>query len=191
MIRVPRLSLHSLLVAAVLAGCGPQIDAPAPSQPSASAPADKQAELADRVEYLSAEIGDLRDRVDALESGAATVTTDGNGYDVARTRFGAFTVSTRGATPYLDGYKVRLRIGNLTTANFTGATLKLEWGPPYNSMRASERRKNMKKKDVNIPNRLTSGSFTEVDVILTPAKPEEIKTFTVGLELNQLGLPVR
>ena len=133
----------------------------------------------------------MKSRVQTLESGEATVSTEEQGYDVSRTKFGPFTVSTRGATPYLDGYKVKLRIGNLTNANFNGAKLKLGWGPQYDSQKPEEWEKSQKKREISITNMLASGSFTDVEVVLTPAKPEEIKSFTVGFELDQLQLRVR
>lgn len=44
---------------------------------------------------------------------------------------------------------------------------------------------------MTLTTKLMSGSFTDVDVVLTPAKPEDIKSFSVGFELNQLELRVR
>lgn len=129
--------------------------------------------------------------MNALESGDATVSTEEEGYDVARTKFGPFTVSTRGATPYLDGFKVKLRIGNLTNANFNGAKLKVAWGPPFNAQNVEEWSNAQKTKEIDMTTQFRSGAFTDVEIALTPAKADEIKSFTVGIELNQLALRTR
>ena len=96
---------------------------------------------------------------------------------------------TRGATPYLDGYKIKLRIGNLTNANFNGAKLNVGWGLPYSqNVNINTWSKSQKTKTFDLTNVIRSGSFTDMEVALTPAKPDEIKQFTVGIELNILAL---
>lgn len=86
-------------------------------------------ELSNQIKELRSDLFALQFRVLALESAEATVSTEEEGYDIAKTKFGPFTVSCRGATPYLDGFKVKLRIGNLTNAMFNGAKLNISWGP--------------------------------------------------------------
>jgi hypothetical protein len=133
----------------------------------------------------------LQFKVDALESGDASVSTEDQGYGVAKTNFGAFTVSTRSVTPYLDGFKVKLRIGNLTSANFNGAKISVSWGPPFDEKNPSEFLKNQKKKDFSLTNQFVSGAFTDVDIALTPAKPQDVKSFWVGIQLDQLSMRAR
>ena len=93
-----------------LAGCnqGTQSPSPAPSTP-------KVPDLSEDVGKLQIDLLKLQFRVDALESGDASVSSEEQGYGIANTNFGTFTVSTRAVTPYLDGFKVKLRIGNLTS----------------------------------------------------------------------------
>ncbi|MFL6262548.1 MAG: hypothetical protein ACJ76Y_22855 [Thermoanaerobaculia bacterium] len=183
--------LSASVLATVLAACGGANNSQAPTTPVVSVTPDEHAALKKQVQSLQWDIFFLKSRVETLESGEATVSTEEQGYDVSRTKFGPFTVSTRGAAPYLDGYKVKLRIGNLTNANFNGAKLKLGWGPPYDPKNPEEWEKSRKKREISLTNKLPSGSFTDVEIILTPAKPEEIKSFTVGFELDQLELRVR
>ena len=171
------------------ASCKQDVSGPVPA--SAPIPEPAPAVSQDDLMKLRFELFALKQRVATLESGEATVSTDEEGYDVARTKFGPLTVSTRGATPYLDGYKVKLRIGNLTNANFNGAKVKLGWGPPFDAKNYQEWSKAQKSKEVDITTKLASGAFTDVEVSLTPAKPEEVKSFTVGFTLNQLELRAR
>lgn len=165
------------------------VPTPVPLQVSATAP---PAVTAEEFRKLRGEVLVLKHRLSSFEEGAATVSTEEEGFDVARTKFGPLTVSARGATPYLDGYKVKIRIGNLANANFNGAKLKLGWGPPWDSQKDLEEwSKAQKTKEMSLTTKLASGSFTDVDVVLTPARPEDIKSFTVGFELNQIELRVR
>jgi hypothetical protein len=152
-------------------------------------PVSSNSELTKQMNELRGELSVVSARVTALESGDATVSAEEEGYDVAKTKFGPFTVSTRGATPYLDGYKIKLRIGNLTNANFNGAKLNVGWGLPYSqNVNINTWSKSQKTKTFDLTNVIRSGSFTDMEVALTPAKPDEIKQFTVGIELNILAL---
>lgn len=149
-------------------------------------------DLSKQIKELRSDLFLLQYRVSALESGEATVSTTEEAYDIAKTKFGPFTVSSRGATPYLDGFKIKLRIGNLTNAKFNGAKLNISWGPPYDNKSSNyeEWSKNQKKKTVDLTTSFSPGAFNDIEIALTPANAEEIKSFTVGIELNQLALRV-
>jgi len=182
-----QLAMVLLVTGTLAAGCKQESTNANSQQSNAKTPS----ELTEQIKSLHSDIFRLQLRVSALESGEATVSTVEEGYDVAKTKFGPFTVSTRGATPYLDGFKVKLRIGNLTNANFNGAKLNIAWGPPFDEKNVAEWSKNQKQKEIELTTRFLSGAFTDVEIALTPAKAEEIKSFTVGIELNQLTLHVR
>ena len=154
-------------------------------------PASNVPDLSADVFKLQMDLLKLQFRVDALESGDALVSAEEQGYGVAKTSFGAFTISAKSVTPYLDGFKIKLRIGNLTTANFNGAKLSVTWGPPYDENKPGEYIKNQKKKEFSLTNQFVSGAFTDVEVVLTPAKPEDVKSILVGIQLDQLSLKLR
>ena len=177
------------LFCVLLAGCKQELPAPPPAE-AATPPAIPSVSV-EEFRKLRGQVFLLQRRIATLESSEATVSTEEEGYDVARTKFGPITVSTRSATPYLDGYKVKLRIGNMTNASFNGAKLSLGWGPPFDTNKPEEWANSQKTKEMTLTTKLLSGAFTDVEVTLTPAKPEDIKTFTVGFELNQLELRVR
>lgn len=191
----------SVLACVLLVGC--YQDAPtSPPANETKPPSTDHSVAVDELKELRSEINQLRRRISSLEASEATVSTEEEGYDVARTKFGPLIVSTRSATPYLDGYKVTLRIGNLTSANFNGVKLNLAWGIPRVKTDAPlhaglddfdewlKWHKLQKKKEVALTTTLDSGAFIDIEVTLTPAKPEEIKSFTVGFELDQLQLRV-
>lgn len=178
----------ALFISGVLVvGCNQGSSTPATASPQPNS----TSEIGEQIKNLRSELFGLELRLSALESGDASVSTEEEGYDVAKTKFGPFTVSTRGAVPYLDGFKVKLRIGNLTNANFNGAKLNVAWGPPLTEKNAEEWSMNQKRKKIDLTTRFLSGAFTDVEIVLTPAKAEEIKSITIGIELNQLSLRAR
>jgi hypothetical protein len=196
--RAAEVILLSSLMISTLTGCNQN------TPPNSQAPQQQvqqknpEAELAERLRTLETTVNQLQAnffklsfRVYALESGDAMVSTEQQGYGIAKTNYGTFTVSTNGVTPYLDGFKVKLRIGNLSTANFNGAKISVSWGPPYDEKNAEEYLKNQKKKEFSVTNYFPAGSFTDVQVALTPAKPAEVKTLSVGIQFDQLSLHTR
>ena len=135
-----------------------------------------------RLAQIEQQIRQVQDRIDRLEQDeqAASISTESgrNIYQLARTRYGTFTISAKDVTQYLDGFKVRLEIGNLTSAQFTGAEISVAWGASH-------------RKQFQVTNSFRPGTFTEVEVALTPAKSEDVKRLTVGISVNQLVLQIQ
>lgn len=122
-----------------------------------------------------------------LKEGSAQVSSEDHKYGIVHTEHGIFTVFAGEPRPFLDGYKVRLEIGNLTNARFTGAKIHVWWSRPYDE---KEPDKDLEAKDkvFDVSNVFPPGAYTNVDVALTPAKAEAIKTLSVGLEFNSMSL---
>jgi hypothetical protein len=88
--------------------------------------------------------------------------------------------ASRGATPYLDGFKIKLAIGNFTSAAFRGVKLTLLWGASVNALKS-------KKYDLALE--LQPGTYTTAEITIAPAKPEEIKEIGIAaLDLRELYL---
>jgi hypothetical protein len=178
--------LIGLAVVLALAAACQQSGSTAP--PAATATSSSTNELTKKIDELDTEIFALRGRVASLESESAEISTAGEGYGIARTKFGPFTVVSRGITPHLDGYKVKLAVGNFTSAAFHGAKVKVEWGPPYEKGKFAEYLKNRKEQEVNVTTSFYPGAYSVVEITLIPAKAEEVRTLRVGLEFNVLSL---
>lgn len=148
---------------------------------------ESQFELLKRTEELWSD--SVRRRLELLESDSrpAAVSTTDDSYDIAKTKFGPFIVSSGGATQYLDGFKVKLKIGNLTNAMFQGAKLTVWWGQPDGD-NPLESGQQIKRKEIRLTEDLLPGQSTFTDVTLTPAEPDEIKTVFVWIELGRIGL---
>jgi hypothetical protein len=186
------LAITWYIAAASLAACN---QSPSPQQPSAQLSPQIEtpkpdSDLAKRVQKLQGVVYGLQLRVSQLESGDATVSTEEQVYGIAKTNFGTFTVTAKSVTPYLDGFKVKLSFGNLTSATFNGAKINVSWGPPYDEKNAETYVSSQKNKEFSVTTRFPSGAFSDVEVVLTPAKPEEVKSLSVGIQLDQLAMRV-
>jgi hypothetical protein len=83
-----------------------------------------------------------------------------------------------------------LSIGNPTTINFSGSEIEVEWGLPWVGSNHSfaEIQQSQKTKKFTFAKPFSSGAYTHVEVALTPAKPEEVKSIEVGIQWNRLSL---
>ena len=154
-------------------GCEKKSSSPSSLQPAP----EKQETLEEKVKRLQRELFILKMQVGNMSGGSVEVSTEDKGHYIAQTKYGSFAVVCENVTPYLDGYKAQLSVGNLTNARFNGAKIGLHWGKDNNNS-----------KYMSVTNSFLPGRYTTVELILTPAKPEDIKTFSVTLEFGQLAL---
>ena len=174
MMTLRNVSVWVLLLMAFLAlGCEKKSSSPSSLQPAP----EKQETLEEKVKRLQRELFILKMQVGNMSGGSVEVSTEDKGNYIAQTKYGSFAVVCENVTPYLDGYKAQLSVGNLTNAGFNGAKIGLLWGKDNNNS-----------KYMSVTNSFLPGRYTTVELILTPAKPEDIKTFSVTLEFGQLAL---
>lgn len=159
-----------IILSLMVFGCSPG------PPPAPETPVSKES-LQQKVDRLQLELFRLRLKVNGLTDGTAYVGTEDKGYSVAQTKYGSFAVLCRNLSPYLDGYKAQLAIGNLTSARFDGAKISLQWGEDFS-----------KSKETSVTNNFLPGTYTNLEVVMTPAKPEDVKNFLITLEFNQIGL---
>lgn len=175
---------------ALLQACSETTPAPPPST-------DQSA----RIEALEKKVFSLETQalqtkmlaMNILES-SASVDTSQEVYGVSRNQFGAFLVVAKSIVPHLDGYKVRLEIGNPTMTTFQGADLKIEWGPLIN-LDATETPEKLKayldarrSKNFSVMNVFPPGTYTGVDVVLAPAAAQDVREINVAVTFNSLSL---
>ena len=112
-------------------------------------------------------------------------------YSTVKTKWGTFIVVCNGVTPYLDGYKVGLSIGNITTATFLGAKIVVGWGDnpdkdivdPFLNIHGSRYTK-----EFDVTTQFDPGQYSHTEVVLTPAKPEDIKRIGVRPSFDVIRL---
>jgi len=107
----------------------------------------------------------------SLEHMAILSPTD-KGYAPIKADIGYLTVSISDITPYANGSKVILNIGNLTAAMIQGLKMKLDWGAvggngyPLND--------SAKSSDFNFINPIPSGAWAKTEVILSEYPPNTL-----------------
>lgn len=149
---------------------------------------DESKTINEKIKNLENDVDLLKLQMSIKEEGYAYVSTEEIAYSTAKNNFGSFPIVAKKVEPYLDGYKIHLEVGNMTTASFNGAKVTVKWGPPYDSNKPNEYERNQKKKDLDLTTTFLPGSYGGFDVVLSPAKPEEIKTIYVTINFNQLAL---
>jgi hypothetical protein len=134
--------------------------------------------VSSKVDSISNANTRLASQIAALEPGSALLSTENDGYTISSTKFGPFIIMKRGVSPYQEGFKVKLGIGNLTPATFKGARLHVTLG-------------NQQTKIYNVSDEISPQAYTNVEIAITPASADEIKTLQVGLELSQIYLKTK
>ena len=142
-----------------------------------------ESKSAEEIQRLQWEIAFLKTRLDDLESGEAHIRLEDAAFDITRNRFGSFTVSCIAVNPFLDGFKVRFRLGNLTNATYNSFKLKFRW--------FTKDKADPNTKELSFTNNFYAGSFIDVEAPFTPATPGEFKEISVKILLNQMEMPHR
>lgn len=114
---------------------------------------------------------------------SARLTLTDKAYDIAKTPQGALLVSVEDAKPYANGVKVLLQIGNPNNITYTGLDLGLTWGKTDSKNPTAPTTKN-----VSLPATLTPGAWNTVEVVLAPAKIEEVEYLRVSVGVNNVSL---
>ena len=101
---------------------------------------------------------------------------------------GFFLVSLQNVEPYLDGVKVRLNIGNPLSATYGGFKIKAKWGPKWNRVSVKEWQSALREKELSFTDSLESGRWNGVELILSPATPEDFGHLEIAIETDTVSL---
>lgn len=118
------------------------------------------------------------------------VVSEGGGYGIAKTKQGIFLITIEKLEPYLDGYKATLHVGNTSTLTMLGGEFEVKWGLPWDSpnKKPKEIWASRKSKKFSFTHTFSPGAYTAIDVALTPARPEEVKTLNVAPLWNRISM---
>jgi hypothetical protein len=127
--------------------------------------------------------------IDSIDTRKATI-SDGGTYGIAKTLQTPVFVSIEKIEPHLDGYKVALSVGNPSSVIFDGSQIEVEWGLPWGAKgrTSDEIRASRKTKKFSFPREFPPNTYTHIEVALTPATAEEVKTLQVGVNWNTIKL---
>jgi hypothetical protein len=106
---------------------------------------------------------------------------------------GFFLISVMDAVPYLNGYKLHLRIGNPSYAGYSAAKLTVKWNKQYQydkytEASFSEWQKSYQTKETTLLDTLTAGSWNSVELILAPATTEQLGIVTLSMNTDTVFL---
>lgn len=142
-----------------------------------------------RIDSIEKEIGSLSNRVTELEYKYVYLDPSVKGFERIDTSNGFFLISLIDVKPYLDGYKLILDIGNPTLADYKGFTLNVRWGRKIKDFKNSEEwSKSLQRKEVSFTKNLNPASWTKVELILSPATPEQLGYIQLSMETPTIGL---
>ena len=111
------------------------------------------------------------------------------------TSFGSFAISLEDVSPYADGVRVRLLVGNLSTATVEGGTLRVKWGPRRPSIESDSHatnverwRKSLRERTLDFQEDLRSGSRNTVSLVLSGLPPAEFGYLELSMEAKTIRL---
>jgi len=158
--------------------------------------------LRDQVNGLQKQLVLLRERVSRYDSISLDPTE--KGYGRIDTSSGFFLILVGNAEPYLDGYRLHLRIGNPTSARYNGFKLTLTWQKPVPKQKDGESDQEFSKrwdewlkaepreKEFSFTEVLYPSSWNPVSLVVSPATPEELKELQISsMDTSQVALAER
>jgi hypothetical protein len=150
-------------------------------------------ELKETIDALWLAISRHTDDIQALHHYFASLDPASPGkYSRTETDAGFLLVSLGKVEPYLDGYKVELRIGNPHQMDFKGFEVIASWGPRKmpspGTVSIAEWLKKLRTQTFSFTNQLAGGRWNSVSLILPSTKPEDFGSLSVSLNVNTVSL---
>jgi hypothetical protein len=162
---------------------------------------NKYCELQTKVvmlEFTKERIIDLNERVFVLEINQHNeiyLDLSSKGYRRIDTSSGFFLISLDNVIRYGNGFKLLLRVGNISTATYKGFDFKIKYGKEFDKKEWGKDpsaydkwEKSLKLKETSFTNELEPGVWNKIDVIIAPATPEELGHITLSMQTNVLSL---
>jgi TolA-binding protein len=174
---------------------------PQATRPSTEPTADMKKEIAslkariDELETLKKDLQYRLVRVELTQNANQTALLDltSHAYQRLDSSTGTFLISFEDATPYLDGYRVALSIGNPSFATFKGFKLHVKWNTKYDwanytSTSYAEWNKTMQERDSSFVDELKPGTWNIVTLLLPSTTNSQLSYFLVSIETSTVSL---
>jgi hypothetical protein len=105
--------------------------------------------------------------------------------------YGTFLVMIEDVVPYLDGYKIRLFIGNPSFATYFHSKIKVKWGSAFRGISQNDVdqwSKGLRRQEYPLVQSLRAGSWNKAEIILSGTSAEETRYFEISLETPEISL---
>lgn len=110
-------------------------------------------------------------------------------YQRVDTIVGPLTISVDDVKPHADGVRVRLNVGNVTTAKFNGGLFKIKWGSRFEKgTNYREWLGTMREAEHKFTNDLSPGTWNKVTLTLPGVPPEKFGYLELSVETDQITL---
>jgi hypothetical protein len=110
-------------------------------------------------------------------------------YQRIDTDTGTFLISIEDASPYLDGYRIVLNIGNPSFAAYKGFKLTVKWNTSYKKGMDPQQWINAERtKEISFVGSLDAGSWNRVEMLLPSTTGEQLGYFVVSMETSTVSL---
>lgn len=150
------------------------------------------------LEFTKERINDLNRRIFKLELNQHNeiyLDLASKNYQRIDTLSGIFLISLDNVIRYGNGYKLFLRVGNISTATYKGFDFKIKYGKEFNTEEWEKDpsaydkwEKSLKLKETSFTNELEPGVWNKIDVIIAPATSEELGHITLSMQTNVVSL---
>jgi len=155
-----------------------------------------------KIEALETRVDDLESKVLLLDFSkdqykSATFDPSDQGFERLDTSVGTFAVSVQQVSAHADGVRVRLHVGNLTTAAVNGGKFKVKWGSrmPKTGEKGWAKQfaswqKSLLEKETSFTEELRPGTWNNVNLVLPGLPPERFGYLELQMETDQIKLLV-
>ena len=123
---------------------------------------------------------------------------EGKGYQRLDTSSGTLLISLSDVRPYLDGVKVRLELGNIQSASYSGFVISSEYSkrypkyikdqPEQNKKNREEYESSKRKKEEKFTQLLKAGAWNTVEITLPDIKPNEFGNLELKVKMSTVRL---
>lgn len=103
-------------------------------------------------------------------------------FSAVRTSLGLFLVSVQDVTPFANGVKLRLDVGNPQAMTYSGLKFRISWKTASNSSGPDET------KEIDLPQRFLPGMWNRAELVISPAKADDLVDVRVSIDPNQVQL---
>jgi hypothetical protein len=170
--------------------------------------ADQQRQIADllaqvaalqkRVEYfgsrenlLASRMNDKKDREDSVALDLTHST-----FQRLDTDNGFLLVSAEKAVPYLNGYKILVKVANPLSVSYSGLTAKINWATRYDSNQFTPDswaawQKSVQEKNSSFPDVLEKGALKKIELIVAPATAEQLGYLKLSMNTKTVTMDAK
>ena len=112
---------------------------------------------------------------------------DDKGYQTIMGPAGAMLAVLEKVEPYVDGFTVHMKIGNPTSAGFSGIKGTIRWGRQFDDKK-NDTFNQLAEKTIELKDFLPAGAWTIVKFNIGPAAPDQVRRIVFAPQFDTIQL---